>query len=292
VNELTADELRASEADRLADLLDSAQGLLLGGESAQAIAIWKRMISEGGNTADWAHLEYADYLYREDQDDQAQAELIKLMVGRRVLGGPWSLAAELLEELGDLEAALFFFSTAVDYLTPEQRSPFAPLWARQLTAGRRRVRWTLEIPLDDLDLEAEMGLAEMEDKRIDLPDLLGTPEVTGGRLHFWARDEFKHALCLWPDHTSAENADDYYQHIERVLRAHAGSRVLAVPRTVGTADDDSDPAIRDARSMAEVFAIANLIDEGTVVEWPPGRNQVCWCGSEAKYKKCCGGPPR
>jgi hypothetical protein len=28
----------------------------------------------------------------------------------------------------------------------------------------------------------------------------------------------------------------------------------------------------------------------TVAErrWPPGRNEPCWCGSERKYKRCCG----
>ncbi len=26
------------------------------------------------------------------------------------------------------------------------------------------------------------------------------------------------------------------------------------------------------------------------VEWPPGRNEPCWCASARKYKKCCGAP--
>ncbi|MFC4081708.1 SEC-C metal-binding domain-containing protein [Amycolatopsis samaneae] len=30
--------------------------------------------------------------------------------------------------------------------------------------------------------------------------------------------------------------------------------------------------------------------EGDGVGWPPGRNDVCWCGSACKYKKCCGAP--
>jgi tetratricopeptide (TPR) repeat protein len=25
--------------------------------------------------------------------------------------------------------------------------------------------------------------------------------------------------------------------------------------------------------------------------WPPGRNEPCWCGSERKYKRCCGAVP-
>lgn len=262
----------------------------MGGEPAEAVAVWKQLISEGGNAADWGHVEYADYLYRRDEDDKARAELAQLMGGRRVFGAPWSLAAELLEERGDLEASLFFFSGAVGCLTAEQLSTGdGPPWAQQLMAGRRRVRWALKIPLDDTDLLAEIGPAEMDDKSVDLPDLLATPRVVDGRLHFWARDQFKHALCLWPDRATTESADEYFQHIERVLRKYAGGRVVAVPRTIGAEHDASDPEIHDARSMAEVFAIVNQTDEGTVVAWPPGRNQMCWCGSGAKYKKCCGG---
>ncbi|GAA0932029.1 hypothetical protein GCM10009554_16290 [Kribbella koreensis] len=290
MNDLTADQLRTSEADRLTNLLDSAQGHLLGGTPDKAIAIWKEMIAEGGNFADWGRLEYADYLFRRDEDEKAQAELVGLTGGRRVLGAPWSLAGELLEERGELQAALFFFSTAVSALTAEQRSAGAPLWARQLTASLRRVKWALEIRLDDQDLVAEAGPVELEDKSIDLPYLLGNPRVISGRLHFWARDQLGHADCLWPHSIPADSADEYYQDVERVLRAHPSGRVLTVPRSISTVDDEPDPGVRDARSMAEVLALVNQIDEGTVIEWPPGRNQVCWCGSGKKYKVCCGGP--
>ena len=30
---------------------------------------------------------------------------------------------------------------------------------------------------------------------------------------------------------------------------------------------------------------------GHGVDWPPGRNDACWCGSGRKYKKCCGPAP-
>jgi tetratricopeptide (TPR) repeat protein len=40
----------------------------------------------------------------------------------------------------------------------------------------------------------------------------------------------------------------------------------------------------DARAS---FA-ADELRRGNAATWPPGRNQPCWCGSGAKYKKCCG----
>lgn len=44
-----------------------------------------------------------------------------------------------------------------------------------------------------------------------------------------------------------------------------------------------DPANRASR--------AAFVDESTAEgrRWPPGRNEPCWCGSDRKYKRCCGG---
>ena len=45
----------------------------------------------------------------------------------------------------------------------------------------------------------------------------------------------------------------------------------------------------EASRIDEAVALfATLLAEGPGVVWPPGRNAPCWCGSERKYKKCCG----
>ncbi|MHA6802773.1 SEC-C metal-binding domain-containing protein [Salinifilum ghardaiensis] len=31
-------------------------------------------------------------------------------------------------------------------------------------------------------------------------------------------------------------------------------------------------------------------EAGRGLAWPPERNAACWCGSQRKYKKCCGAP--
>jgi tetratricopeptide (TPR) repeat protein len=36
---------------------------------------------------------------------------------------------------------------------------------------------------------------------------------------------------------------------------------------------------------------AQLLSEGKAIPWPPNRNAPCWCGSQRKYKKCCGLAP-
>jgi SEC-C motif-containing protein len=42
----------------------------------------------------------------------------------------------------------------------------------------------------------------------------------------------------------------------------------------------------DRRSRATFVAAER--DAGAGRRWPPGRNEPCWCGSERKYKRCCG----
>ncbi|WP_246060371.1 SEC-C domain-containing protein [Herbidospora galbida] len=43
-------------------------------------------------------------------------------------------------------------------------------------------------------------------------------------------------------------------------------------------------------SEEERLALVALADPAGDIAWPPGRNDGCWCGSERKYKKCCGSP--
>ncbi|MEO3782456.1 SEC-C metal-binding domain-containing protein [Actinocorallia sp. B10E7] len=44
------------------------------------------------------------------------------------------------------------------------------------------------------------------------------------------------------------------------------------------------------RQMRVDLSARILTPEGELIPWPPERNDPCWCGSGAKYKKCCGRP--
>src|SRR6185369_2055845 len=51
--------------------------------------------------------------------------------------------------------------------------------------------------------------------------------------------------------------------------------------------EGKDPGRRQTRLD---FA-GSLYDSGHTGDlWPPERNAPCWCGSNSKYKKCCGNP--
>jgi len=283
---LTADELRTSWPDaRLSKLLDSAQSHLLNQQPEQAIAVWQQMIREGGGDADWGHLEYSDFLFSRRLDDQAWCELADLMAGRRAFGHPWRLAAEMLEDLGRQEEALLLYSTAVDHLSDEElRYANGPVWAREIRAGRRRLRWRMRIPLDDIDLLARMGPAELDEKWADLVAGLARPSVSDRRLPFWARTAFDLPSEESPE-TISPPADGYYRRIEETLQTHGG-RITLLPRKLETLAPVASAAL-SAGHITELPAATRQYDS-IAVEWPPGRNQACWCGSGIKYKRCCG----
>ena len=288
MTDLTADELRTSwPFDPAEDLLDSAQEHLLDEQPDRAIAVWQLLIKAGGEAGDWARLAYVDYLFESEQDDAARTELASLLAGWRVLEAPWRRTAELLEERGELECALYWYSAAVGGLSRVATGD-QPRWANHLRAGRRRLRWALEIPLDDEDLRAATSEDEEEDKQGMVTRLLVEPEVIDGRLQFWTRDNFAKTHRLWSRLEAQDAEAPYYRYIEGVLRAaEGGRRLTVVPRTFESWLRLLDVA-DDAGRLADVPSLISRYDDGRAIPWPPGRNQPCWCDSGTKYKKCCG----
>jgi hypothetical protein len=282
------DELRNYWTDdQLAERLDSAQLHLCRGEPAKAIEIWAELTRRGGEEGDWGHIEYLDYLLRSHQDDSLWCPLTALTLGGRVFGEPWRLAAELLEESGRPEVALYMFSLAVKRLPDQElRTVNGPTWARAVRAGQRRLKWRTGVPLDDTDLLADMGEEETEGKGSALLELLSKPEVINGRLQFLARIELETAYPRWSSMVVGEDTEAYYRAVEDVLRAHARGRVVVVRHTLRSWTALEDAAC-NARHTDDLRSIASS-GEGETVDWPPGRNQPCWCGSGTKYKKCCG----
>ncbi|MFI5706227.1 SEC-C metal-binding domain-containing protein [Kribbella sp. NPDC051620] len=299
---LTTDKRRSGWPDgHLAEMLDAAQTHLLEDESAEAVAIWRQLISEGGEASDWGHLEYADYLLRTEQEDEAHAELAALMTDRQTPGLPWLLAAELLEDRGQLEEALRWYSAAVAALPAVDRTPIGDLtvkerlakvladdWVTDVRAGRRRTRWEMGIPLNESDLLARMGYAEAEEKVLGLSQLLSSPHVIDGKFQFRSRADFDSLREVQPS-ISGDEVDLYYGLAERVLREHEGGRVILLPRQTDVLSPLAQAAFR-ARSMFELVSVTSRCELGDAIEWPPGRNEPCWCESGRKYKRCCGGP--
>ncbi|MEV7386198.1 SEC-C domain-containing protein [Streptomyces sp. NPDC091215] len=113
---------------------------------------------------------------------------------------------------------------------------------------------------------------------------------------FWPPEEFAQLLERWPTVVDAYG-DDHTGHlrqVERTLRelSDRGAVHLAVGRAT-VSGLEAHVAERggslDAPTIRSGYA-AELARAGLSTGWPPARNTSCWCGSERKYKKCCGNP--
>jgi tetratricopeptide (TPR) repeat protein len=111
-------------------------------------------------------------------------------------------------------------------------------------------------------------------------------------------DQWSEACERWPDLLDELPADHLAYsrateaRIKRIARHAPGNRLHVAGMTVDGLEahadaSGSDPGSGEARSS---YA-ARLLQAGKAVVWPPGRNEPCWCGSERKYKKCCGPVP-
>ena len=129
------------------------------------------------------------------------------------------------------------------------------------------------------------------------PSPLGGERIAGEdvavALAWFPAGEYERAISWWP--TLAENwagvaHEDYCRRFDanlKWLRAHGAPvrgvvaiRVASYVAWCGQHGEDPE----EARA---VYA-ARQSAEGHMVAWPPERNERCWCGSQRKYKKCCG----
>ncbi len=196
-----------------------------------------------------------------------------------------------------------------------------------LIIGRHRVRRLLEQPHDETDdladevhedragaLLGALPLDELHDPERLRAQADGDPEVLRETLErlstsfpaqrvqqashalYWSEREFAELLRRWPtvggglgtSHT--EHAHD----VERTLRGLSESGEPRVAVVHGTATDyaafaEADGRPPEADATVDAYA-AHLAATGNTQQWPPARNGPCWCGSDRKYKKCCGSP--
>ncbi|WP_202971162.1 SEC-C metal-binding domain-containing protein [Saccharothrix sp. ALI-22-I] len=67
------------------------------------------------------------------------------------------------------------------------------------------------------------------------------------------------------------------------------TKIIMVPLTTGELVEYAERTGADPTEEATRMAVMReTVAAGGAIAWPPGRNDRCWCGSGAKYKKCCG----
>ncbi|MGW0827294.1 SEC-C domain-containing protein [Streptomyces sp. NPDC002845] len=163
-------------------------------------------------------------------------------------------------------------------------------------------------PLDEMhDPLRLMRLAEgapeaLESEIRALPDRLRGGNLPAGAalrstcVLYWPPEEFTGLLERWPKAADAYGSDHagHRRQVERTLRelSEEGATHLAVGHATVSgleAHAEESGGSPDAPDTRSAYA-AELARRRQVADWPPPRNASCWCGSERKYKKCCGSP--
>jgi len=135
------------------------------------------------------------------------------------------------------------------------------------------------------------------------------PEHTGGvdRVAFaWLpAGDYEQATRLWPDFAGSDRVagpdgplphPQYCRTMQHILveYAEAGMPMMVIapvqvaPFTAWCAEREREPDSAEARSEYAAHLAATA--DPSLIAWPPGRNEPCWCGSGRKYKKCCAAP--
>lgn len=276
-------------------LLEAAEAWWAAGEHDRALDLWTEAVSLGGEDGAEARVALADALFDLDRVDEAEAALEELRRLRPPSPAPYQLAAELLEARGELERAANWFDMAAARLTEEQltaqRAELGFLSvAHTVVTGRRRVRRALGLPADRLDESADLHGGDPIQR---LADRL-SPRPRQVRVLFWSRGEVAEAHRRWPGLVQHDDEVAVLRDRElanRELAEEGTAKITLVPLTAAglagfAARTGGDPTEEDTRAAYAEEVVA----AGGGIAWPPARNDRCWCGSAAKYKKCCGRP--
>jgi hypothetical protein len=115
---------------------------------------------------------------------------------------------------------------------------------------------------------------------------------------WFPRSEWREALERWPNlaEEMPPDFDGYRQEVEartkRINRNLHGQTLQLAALTVSGLEAFAEARNADAGTGETRGAYAAWqLQRGEGVPWPPHRNEMCWCGSGLKYKRCCGPVP-
>ncbi|GAA4833094.1 hypothetical protein GCM10023201_21400 [Actinomycetospora corticicola] len=264
------DEDRLAEPDLASYALGLAADLAEGlhdGDLALSLSARSVSAARGSSDENWTRARHAELLLQFGREDEGMRELhaLRPQLTRDEMASVYVTEAllendraELAEEW--LTAALVTAVQIVERAEPGPPSDEAREIESALAVRRFHVRRDLGLPYDEADAVAE----QMDDNG---PDYIYWPQTAFDRLLQAQPDAAEELGATWDEHRAM---------IERDLQESDPTDLPFVE--VGTPDllaallaDDEDAAPAP----------------GPELEWPPGRNDPCWCGSGAKYKKCC-----
>ena len=275
-----AELVAIAEDGRLADGGDASYALGLASDLAEkcqdgesAVSLAERAIGKARDSREerWLRGRHADLLLRFGHEEAGMRKLhaLRPLLTRDELA-PYYVTEPLVEN-GRAELAEEWLTTAMitaaDILERAEPGSEAAEDAEEIEFGlarrRRFVRRDLGLPPDDVDRDVD------ELDGAELPEMM-----------FWPEAAFDRMLAAFPDRAATLGAtwDEHRTLIEQVLQEEGPMLV-----------DVATPELLEATLAGEDV---DAVEPGPLLAWPPGRNDACWCGSRAKYKKCCLPRPR
>ncbi|KAB1941879.1 SEC-C domain-containing protein [Micromonospora sp. ALFpr18c] len=294
---LVAELVGAVDEGRVADPDDTGYALLVAadileqaGDLADALALATRAIAEQPDEDAYARAVRGGLLLRLGRTDEGLAELTELRPLLETNPDATYLIDELAES-GHAETALEWLTGALDAIlertrTQQHESGDAQDEAAAMIYGLAQRRHDLReeqgFPHDEYDNLADRLRAASNHALDALDDGPAT-------LLYWPQAEFDALLVRWPALTDSYPAtwDEHRTQIERALTEASGLGGADLGVVAGTVEGLAAFAGTDPIDEETLDEYADSLDETGVTAWPPGRNDTCWCGSGAKYKKCC-----
>ncbi|WP_330466034.1 SEC-C domain-containing protein [Micromonospora zamorensis] len=297
---LVAELVGAVDEGRVADPDDTAYALLVAadileqaGDLADALALATRAIAEQPDEDAYARSVRGGLLLRLGRSDEGMAELTALRPLLETNPNATYLVDELAEA-GQPELALEWLTGALDAILERTRNQQhesedaqdeAAAMIYGLTQRRHNLREEMGLPHDEYDNLADR-LRAASDHALDALD------EGPATLLFWPQAEFNALLLRWPALADSYPAswDEHRAQTERALVDASGLGGADLGVVIGSVAGLSAFAEREGSDPTDEETQDEYADSLTGPDlraWPPGRNDACWCGSGAKYKKCC-----
>lgn len=293
--------------ERYADL---AQAFDRRGQHDDAIASLECAIAYGWSGRPDPHSDIAEFHLRAGRRDEAARIWEELKAKDPEDVWLYNAAGLSYSEVGDHELAVAWLAEGIELAIrtgdPEGIVP-------QLSEVRRSNLAALGHELDELERHADEFVAEWRDPRGERTSWAdwssrssdrrpASPEAGETRLEqgavavamaWFPSGEYEKAIELWEslaEDWAGVAHPDYCRRMDghiKWMRAH-GVHVRAVAPIVvdkfveWCEERGEDPDNARAGYAADRYRLGGGID------WPPGRNEPCWCGSGRKYKRCCG----
>jgi tetratricopeptide (TPR) repeat protein len=291
---------------------DLAQSYDRRGRHDDAIAAQERAIALGGGGGrPDPRSDIAEFHLRAGRADQAAAIWGELKAKDPDDVWLYNAAGLSYNEVGKHELAVAWLGEGLE-LAMRTEDPEGI--AAQLSDVRRRSLHALGLELDELEHRVDGFLphwrarARKHDPRFDLDEALRDAEPPGDAplppgyregeeipvaVAWFPAGEYERAIERWADLVEDWAAVPHAEYCRRMdghikwMRSHGVAVRAVAPFLVDEyaawcEEHGEEPEDARAGYAADRFAA------GDAIPWPPARNAPCWCGSQRKYKKCCG----